>query len=157
MKIKLILSLCTAVLITEPLSAAAPQGNWLTQAAHDDNLAEVQHLLDESADPDSTNNSGDTPLCQAIINKNIKMVQALLDAGADPNKADTYGNTPLHLAILCNCNNVEIAQALLDKGADLTIHNDAGKTPAQLTINTSMATFLKKTAKNPMLKSAHKV
>src|SRR3989344_8752932 len=127
MKIKLILSLCAAVLITEPLSAAAPQGNWLTQAAHDDNLAEVQHLLDESADPDSTNNSGDTPLCQAIISKNINMVQALLDAGADPNKADTYGNTPLHIAVLCNCNNVEIAQALLDKGADLIIYNDADR------------------------------
>src|SRR3990167_5207792 len=96
MKIKLILSLCAAVLITEPLSAAAPQGNeliqaagnvdqkqakldaQLIQAAHDDNCAEVQHLIDESADPDSTNNSGDTPLCQAIIKKILKWFKHFL-------------------------------------------------------------------------------
>src|SRR3989338_5905356 len=159
MKIKLILSLCTAVFITQPLSAAAPQRNELTQAARDNDLAEVQRLLAAGANPDIP---GDTPLYQAILNHNIKIVQALIQVGADLDIVNSNGYTPLHIAALLG--NDQIVQALIQAGANPTIIGYAGQTPAQVATAKRyhwIAKLLEQAEKayqqkNPMIKSAHK-
>jgi len=54
----------------------------------------VKLLLDNAADPNSTNNDGMTPL-HCAVSKNPAIVDLLIKAGADCNIRDDMGKTPL--------------------------------------------------------------
>ena len=56
-------------------------------------------LLENGADPNLPNDSGETPLHQAVENKDYLISKILLKHKADPNRQEEYGETPLHYAV----------------------------------------------------------
>ncbi|XP_073404296.1 ankyrin repeat domain-containing protein 22 [Dendrobates tinctorius] len=73
----------------------------ICQAAYENDLGEIQHLVEE--DPDVVNVKdrfgGDTPLICACRRGNIKVVNYLLYAKADINLTNDKGRTCLHYAV----------------------------------------------------------
>ena len=96
----------------------------LIYATMNDRLDIVRLFLEYNADPNITDDEGDTALSMTTnkdfpwnnkdINRNI--IITLLQHGADPNIADNYGYTPLMEATIHN--QLYIVHLLLDNGAD---------------------------------------
>ncbi|CAG9533036.1 unnamed protein product [Cercopithifilaria johnstoni] len=84
-------------------------------------LEEVQTLLDDGANINTTTVDGLTALHQAVIDGKPKMVQFLVEHGANLNAQDNEGWTPLHAAACCG--NVDLVEYLCAEGADLSITN----------------------------------
>jgi type 1 glutamine amidotransferase len=84
-------------------------------------------LLDNGADPNSSDGSQRTPLHLAVERNNPAVLAALLKAGAKPNARDKDGWTPLHHAAAKN--QLESAKKLLDGGADPMVLSALGGTP----------------------------
>ena len=107
-------------------------------------------MLDSGANPDLTNNLGQTPLHLAATNENAFSIRTLVKYNANVNCFDINGNTPLHEIIKVgnllrhqwlkfeqnniiqahnknsksnNSNLVSIAQFLVSNGADLNAKN----------------------------------
>jgi len=62
--------------------------------------AAVTDLLEHGADVDAQNNTGITPLMDAVINDNLESLSILVAHGADVNKVSRYDETALSMAIL---------------------------------------------------------
>lgn len=87
--------------------------------------ATVDCLLAQDADPNLTNQQGQSPLLKAISESDSQtaeyqsiardIARALLDAGADPNIRDIYGNTAL--CIVCLRKDVDAVSLLLDRAS----------------------------------------
>jgi ankyrin repeat protein len=131
------------------VNAQADDGKTaLHWAAQNHDLAEMEYLLNQKADPhlrihDSVyyTSNGFTPLhfqlgAYASLTTSpsaadrIKGIELLLKHGADINAKDANGNTPLHLA--AEWGDPEIVSALLARGADARAVNLAGQTPLAL-------------------------
>jgi ankyrin repeat protein len=80
-------------------------------------------LIEQGADPNETDQFGNTALHLALANP--QMVELLLASGADVNAKNAMGNTPLHLAVKYR-RSVEI---LLAAGAKVDARNGLDKTP----------------------------
>ena len=92
----------------------------LHQAVDDTNLPWFRRLMAEGADPDRTDDSGETPLVLLLrLNEptatRSTMLTALLAAGADPNRTDEHGEPLLQLA----GTHLAFFQPLLDAGASV--------------------------------------
>ena len=82
-----------------------------------------------------TDESGNSPLHQAVLAGSAPIVDYLLSHDADINAANTQGSTPLHLAIANR--NDEMANYLINKGADLTRRDTHQNTPLHATVYTN--------------------
>ena len=83
------------------------------------NIAQVQKLLDEGADPNIKNSIEETALMWASLNGHTSIVKLLLNSGADPNIQDTYRSTALIWA-----SSYDIVKLLLNSGANPNIQNN---------------------------------
>uniref|UniRef100_A0A1I7YI30 ANK_REP_REGION domain-containing protein n=1 Tax=Steinernema glaseri TaxID=37863 RepID=A0A1I7YI30_9BILA len=90
-------------------------------------IAEVERLLAEGANPNSHNEDGLTPLHQCAIDNNESILKLLLRCGADVNAQDTEQWTPLHAAACCA--HIEIVRILIAHGANLLAVNADGNMP----------------------------
>jgi ankyrin repeat protein len=70
----------------------------LIKAANKGEIAEMDSLVRQGADPNSVGNEGQTPLVWAIASNNKTGIQKLLELGADPNKKMTNDNSATWLA-----------------------------------------------------------
>uniref|UniRef100_A0A7I4KAS2 Protein phosphatase 1 regulatory subunit 12B, putative n=1 Tax=Brugia malayi TaxID=6279 RepID=A0A7I4KAS2_BRUMA len=84
-------------------------------------LEEVQTLLNDGANINTSTVDGLTALHQAVIDGKPKMVQFLVEHGANVNAQDNEGWTPLHAAACCG--NVDLVEYLCTEGADLSVTN----------------------------------
>ncbi|CAM9650834.1 unnamed protein product [Laminaria digitata] len=91
----------------------------------------VRLLLERSrADPNATDNGGDTALmltckCQHVC---VEVVRLLLEAGADPGLAEEEGFIPLHMVAYCD--HMDLVDMLYSKApATLSRCADKGQTP----------------------------
>ena len=84
-------------------------------------------LLDRGANPNTSDESGNTPLHDAALRGNQDMVRLLMDKGANPNVVGEKGKTPLHLA--AKNGHMDVVQLLIDGGADINKTDDEGRTP----------------------------
>uniref|UniRef100_A0A1I8EX71 ANK_REP_REGION domain-containing protein n=1 Tax=Wuchereria bancrofti TaxID=6293 RepID=A0A1I8EX71_WUCBA len=84
-------------------------------------LEEVQTLLSDGANINTSTVDGLTALHQAVIDGKPKMVQFLVEHGANVNAQDNEGWTPLHAAACCG--NVDLVEYLCAGGADLSVTN----------------------------------
>ncbi|VDK66476.1 unnamed protein product [Onchocerca ochengi] len=84
-------------------------------------LEEVQTLLNDGANINTTTVDGLTALHQAVIDGKPKVVQFLVEHGANVNAQDNEGWTPLHAAACCG--NVDLVEYLCSEGADLSVTN----------------------------------
>jgi ankyrin repeat protein len=86
-------------------------------AASRNDVAAVERLLGEGADPDLANRFGFTPMHEAAILGNAKILELMLEAGGDANAAFGEGETVLMTA--ARTGNVESVRLLLAHGADV--------------------------------------
>ncbi|EFO27433.2 hypothetical protein LOAG_01053 [Loa loa] len=84
-------------------------------------LEEVQTLLSDGANINTSTVDGLTALHQAVIDGKPKMVQFLVEHGANVNAQDNEGWTPLHAAACCG--NVDLVEYLCGEGADISVTN----------------------------------
>lgn len=95
-------------------------------AAQSGSAAVVKLLLDNDANPDLSDNRGQTPLMVRAVVGDTNMVQLLLSYGADPNRADIGQETALMKAV--RGRKFKAAQALIEAGADPNVQDLTGKT-----------------------------
>ena len=115
-----------------PRKAVTPL-HW---AVHKDTSIFAEILLENGADVNLVDATGQTPLHQV---SNAKTAQLLIDHGADVNAIDSLGWTPLFYA-----QDVNIAKTLVENGADITIR-DKYKCHALDMIENSMVEDLNET------------
>lgn len=95
-------------------------GNEAPTASQTDKI--VQALLEIGANPNDTNNIGETPLhVAARKDTHSVIITAMIKSGADPNlkqaKSGFQSSTPLLVAI--DTNHIQAARALIEGGADV--------------------------------------
>jgi len=73
-------------------------GGALHLAAFAGNIPAAKALLARGADIDATDNTGETPLMNALIREKYKFAEFLLDRGASTSVTSTRGRTPLYYA-----------------------------------------------------------
>jgi ankyrin repeat protein len=100
---------------------------WAIQEGH---LNVVKVLVAAGASLRRRDDSGFSPLDQAVGEGNLEMVRFLLKAGADVN-GPTVNGSPLHTA--CAWRRTQITKLLLNNGADPSSVDAEGHTPEALT------------------------
>lgn len=93
-------------------------------------LEAARLLLAAKADPNATDNAGDTPLFKATLTGDAELVALLIGAGARVNARNEDGSAPLLFASRYGLQ--EIAATLLHAHADPTIADNDGHTPLEL-------------------------
>ena len=99
----------------------------LPLAANYGDLERVQLLVEQGADKDKGNDSGDTPLRLASRGGWFDVVRYLVEQGSSLEKAAIDGCTPLTGASACG--HLEIVRYLLEKGAEMDKADNDGDTP----------------------------
>ncbi|XP_070577517.1 double zinc ribbon and ankyrin repeat-containing protein 1-like [Ptychodera flava] len=96
---------------------------------------EVQHLLDEGADPNVKNNDGYPALALAVLNSHTDCIPVLVEADAKINaKFGPRDNTVLHEAVLRGPKAKRAIQVLLECKANPQIQNYKGMTAYDLAV-----------------------
>ena len=113
------------------------RGIW--QAAIDNNVAKVKHLVENGTSPDKRDNAGYTALHYASRAGNIRIIEYLLDHGADPNAQTKTGkDTPLHRASYQGHD--IIVSLLMKRGANPLLQNADGETALHKSTSRKMNT-----------------
>ncbi|CAD6186359.1 unnamed protein product [Caenorhabditis auriculariae] len=99
----------------------------LLEATGRADVAEVERLLNEGANPNSHNEDGLTPLHQCAIDDNQQIMVLLLERGANVNAQDTEQWTPLHAAACCA--HINVVRILIAHNANLLAVNADGNMP----------------------------
>lgn len=96
----------------------------LQDAVIRDDLSSVSTLLKNGADPNRSNELGNTPL---HFVRSHAVASILIASGADVNARSTNGNTPLHAATAFG--SFDVVKTLVANGADVNIKNVDGFSP----------------------------
>ncbi|KAK8751966.1 hypothetical protein OTU49_011377 [Cherax quadricarinatus] len=109
----------------------------LFRACEAHNLAMMSHSIALGAEKNWHNpdESGRTPMHQAVISGSVMAVQHLLINGARPNEQDSSGCTPLHLAALLS--NIGQVCLLLKHRVDLNLCNNEGLKAIDIALESS--------------------
>jgi ankyrin repeat protein len=103
-------------------------GNGILHYAAQWNVdSHIPYIVQQGADVEAVNATGETPLFLAVKHNGASTIKALVKAGAVINNRDRLGNSALHAAV--RWNNAAAAVALLDEGIDANAHALNGKTP----------------------------
>lgn len=97
-------------------------------------LQKIKHLIEEGADVNSKDVSGDTPLYYAVINIFHNCVKLLIENGADVNNQNNEGFSPLLASLSVMSYNFrrnketycKIIDILIENGADMNLKNKSG-------------------------------
>ncbi|HUU18847.1 MAG TPA: ankyrin repeat domain-containing protein [Sedimentisphaerales bacterium] len=83
-------------------------------------MARVKSLIEDGADVNAENISGETPLHTAAATGHSEMAELLIAKGADVNAENRQGETPLKFA--ADKGHKEIVELLIENGADVSLH-----------------------------------
>jgi ankyrin repeat protein/mono/diheme cytochrome c family protein len=95
-----------------------PRAAKLMEAAQWGSTADVKALLDQSADPNTRNDVGATPLMRAI--NSLEKTRLLIDRGANVNARSDDGRTPLLIAAGLS-GAAPVVKLLIERGANVTV------------------------------------
>ncbi|XP_074138362.1 ankyrin repeat family A protein 2 isoform X3 [Sminthopsis crassicaudata] len=104
----------------------------LMWAAAHGQIAVVEFLLQNGADPQILGKGRESALSLACSKGYTDIVKMLLDCGVDVNEYDWNGGTPLLYAV--HGNHVKCVKILLENGADPTIETDSGYNSMDLSV-----------------------
>lgn len=110
----------------QPISNTFASYQSLFDAAETGNFEKVAEALQQGADANRKNWSGQTLLHEATENGHTQIVDALLRYGASPSAVGVEGRTPLHVA--CFKGHFQIASALINSGVDINAQDKNGDT-----------------------------
>ncbi len=104
--------------------------NQLLSAIKSQNVSAINALLAAGADPNHTDEYGDSALMEACDSwhdpeKRLMMVRALLDAGADPQYTDKDGGGVLFSCVIAK--DANLIEHLLTRGANPNKEHDMGE------------------------------
>ncbi|GAB1606117.1 ankyrin repeat family A protein 2-like [Argonauta hians] len=105
----------------------------LLWAAANGQLATVEYLLQNGANPYAQGNKGENALLFACCYGYVDIVKLLLKLGMDVNYVDENGNTALMYAV--NNNQASCVKLLLESGADLTATNEDQLTAMDIAVS----------------------
>lgn len=105
--------------------ALSPSSTPLHQAVLVNGMAVAEILLKYGANPNATNNYGETPLYLTATNQ--ALIESLIAQGANVNARDINGASPLHFAV--SKKQKESMEVLLRNGADVNAQDSHGDTP----------------------------
>lgn len=131
-------------------AAASHAATPLGKAAKKGELAEVEKLLAQGADPNEGDDDGITALHYAAAEGHLDIVKALFEAGADIDLAEYDGDTALVNA--SEYGHVEVVEFLVEQGADITLESSSGDLPirhARRRGHSDVVRVLKAAAKRP--------
>jgi len=94
----------------------------------------TDYLLENNADPNIKNTSGDTPLIEAARIGDMDTMRKLLNEGADVNVQDAQGNTAMHIAIPAEVHR-EALELLLRNDGNPNLRDMHGDSPAHIVIS----------------------
>src|SRR5215472_15226225 len=149
--------LLIAALTGLPVYAAEIGAPLVNAIRSGDRAAALDLLAKKSADVNSAEADGSTPLLWAAHANDTELVARLLKAGAKPNARNQLGSTPLE-EVAFNAN-TEAIQALLAAGADPNAAGADGQTPLMLvarTANVAAAKLLLEKGANPNAKETQR-
>lgn len=118
-----------------PVAARGKFGQDLFLAIDHRNLAEVQSLIKNGADPDARNGLEFTPLAIAAASHQTDVMEVLLKAGAKPDADSAYGTA---LTFAAATGNVSGFHLLLAHGADVNTARGDGTTVLMMAANTGV-------------------
>jgi ankyrin repeat protein len=95
-------------------------------AVRENDVEQTKMLLALGANPNVTNERGETPLHWSANRGRVEMIELLLSSGADVN-AVSSGRTPLDVAAVEG--DIRIAEILAEAGAELNAKDEFGMTP----------------------------
>jgi hypothetical protein len=110
-----IICLFLLTLYAAGLAHAGPLEQKLIDAAFMGKVEIARSLIDQGADVNARDESGNTILLTAVRPYGTGMVKLLVDSGADISAKDQFGFTPLAVAV--KNNHTDIAKYLKEKGA----------------------------------------
>lgn len=120
-------SLCLLLCLFPTTATSQDVNKALLKAAESGNANEVQALVSQKADLETTDDSGKTPLIIASERGHIQVVAFLLKQGANVNAAATINDfTALMGAV--NGEHVDAIKVLLSSGANINAKNRYGHT-----------------------------
>lgn len=114
-----------------PANPASPKPapGALIDAIEDADTLRVQRLIEQGADVNERDVTGNTPLFRAASYGYTDIVRRLLAKKADVDSRNNNGDTPLMGAAASYSNNRDaVVRLLLDNNADTTLRNNKGKT-----------------------------
>ncbi|KAL4612838.1 double zinc ribbon and ankyrin repeat-containing protein 1 [Arapaima gigas] len=98
-------------------------------------IAVVQQLLDEGADPSCQDSDGRPALTVAVMNQHQEVIPLLVQKGADINQqSGPMNNTALHEAAACGNHGLQCAEILLGCNANIRKKNNLGLTACDLAV-----------------------
>ena len=95
-------------------------------AAQEGRIDAGRYLIEQGANINKLNKSGETPLRIAIGEDNIDFVKTLCKFHVDINK---YATRASALILACAYNRIEIVRFLIERGANINIRNEDNETP----------------------------
>ena len=120
---------------------------WYLAANGD--LAGVIAAVATGSDPNTTDDSGFTPLHVAVQNGHVDVIQYLISVSGNANSIDKHGNSPLWTAMLSSPRDkkCEIIPLLVAAGSDPDHKNIHGKSPRDIavTMGNGLEEFLNRT------------
>ncbi len=125
-------------------------------AAQNGNVAEVERLIAEGADPNAQDENGNTPLKYASAEPYPQVLLTLISLGASPVMADRRGFTPIHCVAGHGFYDeaLEMGKILVDAGADVNARSIVhGFVPLHEARTTRMVDFLLENGADPSIKN----
>lgn len=121
-------------------------------AAIEGHFAVAKLLLEEGANPNSTNKEGKTPIHSAAFMGRDVVVALLIKKGSDVNAIDYEGDTPLHsttgMSWDAGQGSANAAEILIEHNANLSAINKEGYTPLQTAVILHCAGIVKVLVEN---------
>ena len=121
---KLILIVFLCISSTSALNAQT-SASKVFEVIKNNDLKEVKILLDQGANPNSSDEDGDNLLMYAALYSSIDCMKSLIDKGADVNAKNNLGET----ALMWSVHDIAKMKFLIENGADVNAKAKSGNTP----------------------------
>jgi ankyrin repeat protein len=120
-----VLLLCAAALHAAPaITEPGNRNTALVKAVRAGDVGRMKAMLDEGADPNTTDEQGTPAVMNAVLYAGPQALKLLIDRGANPNAKDQMGGN----ALVWAAGNPEKARILINAGADVNAVSRMGRT-----------------------------